>query len=119
LGPKPTAVVESRRPTETYVDGNADILDSAAEENEIRRASRSAAGRPLIGHRAAIGRPRPRRRKEQAAIRGFTIEIYATALLSPTVVAMNAGRAELVACEADTVTALPPAGARDAGSIGL
>jgi 2-methylisocitrate lyase-like PEP mutase family enzyme len=95
---------------EMYVEEGADILflDSPADEGEIHRAVAAAAGRPSFAV-LSPGAPRATPPQAEAAALGFKIACYPTGMLSPAVAGMKAGLAALVAGDAETSGALPPA----------
>src|SRR4029077_8767393 len=69
---------------EMYVEEGADILflDSPADDDEIRRAVKAAAGRPSFAV-LSPGAPRATPSRTQAEALGFKIGTYPTGLLSP------------------------------------
>jgi 2-methylisocitrate lyase-like PEP mutase family enzyme len=69
---------------EMFVQQGADILflDSPADDGEIRRAVAAAAGRPSFAV-LCPGAPRATPSRGQAAVLGFKIGTYPTALRSP------------------------------------
>jgi 2-methylisocitrate lyase-like PEP mutase family enzyme len=93
-----------------YVEEGADILllDSPADDAEIRRAVAAAAGRPSFAV-LSPGSARATPSREQAIALGFKIGTYPTAMLSPAAAGMQAGLAALTAGEAASPAALPPA----------
>ncbi|MDP2330012.1 MAG: isocitrate lyase/PEP mutase family protein [Reyranella sp.] len=95
---------------EMYVKEGADILflDSPADDGEIRRAVAAAGGKPSFAV-LSPGAPRATPSQQEAAALGFKIGTYPTGMLSPAVAGMKAGLAALVAGEAETKSALPPA----------
>ena len=95
---------------EMYVQEGADILflDSPADEGEIERAVAAAGGRPSFAV-LSPGAPRATPSRAQAAALGFKIGTYPTGMLSPATAGMKAGLAALVAGEAESASALPPA----------
>ncbi|WP_439579195.1 isocitrate lyase/PEP mutase family protein [Elioraea sp.] len=95
---------------EMFVAEGAEIvlLDSPADEAEMRRAVAAAKGR----HSFVVlspGAPRATPSRAEAAALGFRIGTYPTAMLSPAVAGMKAGLAALVAGDAEATSALPPA----------
>ena len=94
---------------EMYVEEGADILvlDSPADEAEIKRAVDASKGRP---HFAVLspGAPRATPSQVEAAKLGFKIGTYPTGMLSPAAAGMKAGLAALKAGEAEAKGALPP-----------
>ncbi|QQS13610.1 MAG: isocitrate lyase/PEP mutase family protein [Rhodospirillales bacterium] len=99
---------------EMYVAEGADILflDSPEDDAEIRRAVAAAGGRPSFAV-LSPGAPRSTPSRAQAAALGLKIGTYPTGMLSPAIAGMKAGLAALVAGEAASTTALPPAELRD------
>jgi 2-methylisocitrate lyase-like PEP mutase family enzyme len=99
---------------EMYVDEGADILllDSPADEEEIRRAIAAAAGRPSFAV-LSPGAPRATPSMSEAAALGFKIGTFPTSLLSPVAAGMKAGLAALAAGEAEAASALAPAKLRE------
>ena len=77
---------------EMYVEEGADILllDSPADEEEIRRAVAAAAGRPSFAV-LSPGAPRATPSASEAAVLGFKIGTFPTSLLSPAAAGMKAG----------------------------
>lgn len=99
---------------EMYVEEGADILllDSPADEEEIRRAVAAAAGRPSFAV-LSPGAPRATPSASEAAVLGFKIGTFPTSLLSPAAAGMKAGLAALAAGEAEAASALTPAELRE------
>ncbi len=95
---------------EMYVEEGADILflDSPADDAEIGRAVAAAAGRPSFAV-LSPGAPRATPSRSQAEALGFKIGTYPTGMLSPSAAGIKAGIAALVAGEAESASALPPA----------
>jgi len=95
---------------EIFVHEGADILllDSPADDGEIRRAVAAAAGRPSFAV-LSPGAPRAVPSRSQAIALGFKIGTYPTIMLSPAAAGMKAGLAALVAGEAAAAGALPAA----------
>ncbi len=95
---------------EMYVEEGADILflDSPADDTEIHRAVAAAKGRPSFAV-LSPGAPRATPSRTQAEALGFKIGTYPTGMLSPATAGLKAGLAALVAGEAESATALPPA----------
>jgi 2-methylisocitrate lyase-like PEP mutase family enzyme len=95
---------------EMYVEEGADImfLDSPADDDEIRRAVKAAAGRPSFAV-LSPGAPRATPSRSHAEALGFKIGTYPTGMLSPAAAGIKAGLAALVAGEAEAASALPPA----------
>ena len=95
---------------EMYVEEGADILflDSPADDAEIGRAVAAAAGRPSFAV-LSPGAPRATPSRSQAEALGFKIGTYPTWMLSPSAAGIKAGIAALVAGEAESASALPPA----------
>ncbi|MDB5415162.1 MAG: carboxyvinyl-carboxyphosphonate phosphorylmutase [Rubritepida sp.] len=95
---------------EMYVEEGADILflDSPADDDEIRRAVKAAAGRPSFAV-LSPGAPRALPNRTQAANLGLKIGTYPTGMLSPAAAGIKAGLAALLAGEAESPAALPPA----------
>ncbi|WP_424811599.1 isocitrate lyase/PEP mutase family protein [Roseococcus sp. YIM B11640] len=95
---------------EMFVEEGADILflDSPADDGEFRRAVAAAKGKPSF----AVLSPGPGRRiptKQEAIALGIKIGTYPTGMISPVAAAMKSGLAALVAGEAESKDALPPA----------
>ena len=99
---------------EMYVEEGADILflDSPADDDEVRRAVKAAAGRPSFAV-LSPGAPRATPSQKQAAELGFKIGTYPTGMLSPAAAGMKAGLAALAAGEAEAASAMAPAELRD------
>ena len=95
---------------EMYVQEGADILflDAPADEGEIERAVAAAGGRPSFAV-LSPGAPRATPSRAEAEKLGFKIGTYPTGMLSPATAGMKAGLAALVAGEAESASALPPA----------
>jgi 2-methylisocitrate lyase-like PEP mutase family enzyme len=95
---------------EMYVEEGADILflDSPADDDEIRRAVATAAGRPSFAV-LSPGAPRATPSQTEAAALGFKIGTYPTGMLSPAIAGIKAGLAALAAGGAEATSALPPA----------
>ncbi len=95
---------------EMYVEEGADILflDSPADEGEIQRAVAAAGGKPSFVV-LSPGAPRATPSQARAAVLGFKIATYPTAMLSPAAGGIKAGLAALRAGEAEAASALPPA----------
>ena len=112
---RPTAGIdEAVARIEMYVAEGADILflDSPVDEAEIKRAVAAAKGRPSFAV-LSPGAPRATPSRTRAAELGFKIGTYPTGMLSPSVAGMKAGLAALVAGEAESKSALPPAELRE------
>src|SRR5580698_8512744 len=94
---------------EMYVEEGADILllDSPADDGEIKLAVDAAAGRPSFAV-LSPGAPRATPSREKAAELGFKIATYPTGMLSPAAAGIKAGLAALLAGEAEASSALPP-----------
>ncbi|MEQ8813899.1 MAG: isocitrate lyase/PEP mutase family protein [Thalassobaculum sp.] len=94
---------------EMFVQEGADIflLDSPADEDEIRRAVAAAGGRPSFSV-LSPGAPRATPTQAEAAAMGYKIGTFPTGMLSPAVAAMKAGLAALAAGESESSAALPP-----------
>ena len=94
---------------EMFVQEGADILllDSPADNDEIRRAVAAAAGRPSFAV-LSPGAPRATPSRTEAAALGFKIGTYPTGLLSPATAGLKAGLAALLAGEAEAASALSP-----------
>ena len=108
---RPTAGIdEAVARIEMFADEGADIflLDSPADEGEIRRAVAAAKGRPSFAV-LSPGAPRATPDRKRAEALGFKIGTYPTGMLSPAIAGMKAGLAALVAGEAESTSALPPA----------
>jgi 2-methylisocitrate lyase-like PEP mutase family enzyme len=99
---------------EMFVREGADIflLDSPADNDEIRRAVAAAGGKPSFSV-LSPGSARATPGRSQAIELGYKIGTYPTAMLSPVAAGMKAGLAALAAGEAASTTALPPAELRD------
>ena len=99
---------------EMYVEEGADILflDSPADDDEVRRAVKAAAGRPSFAV-LSPGAPRATPSQKEAAALGFKIGTYPTGMLSPAAAGMKAGLAALAAGEAEAASAMAPAELRD------
>ena len=99
---------------EMYVEEGADILflDSPVDDAEIRRAVAAAAGRPSFAV-LSPGAPRATPSRTEAEALGFKIGTYPTGMLSPSAAGIKAGLAALVAGQAETASALPPAELRE------
>ena len=108
---RPTqGIDEAVKRIEMYVREGADILflDSPADDEEIRRAVASSSGRPSFAV-LSPGAPRATPSRSQAAALGFKIGTYPTGMLSPAAAGIKSGLAALVAGEAESSSALPPA----------
>jgi 2-methylisocitrate lyase-like PEP mutase family enzyme len=99
---------------ELFADEGADIflLDSPADDDEIRRAIAAAKGRPSFAV-LSPGAPRATPDQAKAAALGFKIGTYPTGMLSPSAAGIKAGLAAIAAGGAEASTALPPAELRD------
>jgi 2-methylisocitrate lyase-like PEP mutase family enzyme len=99
---------------ELFADEGADIflLDSPADDDEIRRAIAAAKGRPSFAV-LSPGAPRATPDQVKAAALGFKIGTYPTGMLSPSAAGIKAGLAAIAAGGAEASTALPPAELRD------
>jgi 2-methylisocitrate lyase-like PEP mutase family enzyme len=99
---------------ELFADEGADIflLDSPADDDEIRRAIVAAKGRPSFAV-LSPGAPRATPDQAKAAALGFKIGTYPTGMLSPSAAGIKAGLAAIAAGGAEASTALPPAELRD------
>lgn len=95
---------------EMYVAEGADILllDSPADEDEIRRSIVAAQGVPSFCV-LSPGAPRATPTQAEAAALGFKIGTFPTAMLSPAVAGMQAGLAALAAGASESSGGLPPA----------
>lgn len=95
---------------EMYVQEGAEILllDSPADDDEIRRAIAAADGRASFSV-LSPGAPRATPSQAEAAALGFKIGTFPTAMLSPAVAGMKAGLATLATGGAEAASALPPA----------
>jgi 2-methylisocitrate lyase-like PEP mutase family enzyme len=95
---------------EMYVEEGADILflDSPADDAEIARAIKAAAGRPSFAV-LSPGAPRATPSQTEAEALGFKIGTYPTGMISPAMAGMQAGLAALVAGGAEAASALSPA----------
>lgn len=95
---------------EMYVEEGADILflDSPHDDEEIRRAVKAAAGKPSFAV-LSPGAPRATPDRGKAIELGFKIGTYPTGMLSPATAGIKAGLTALVAGEAESPMALPPA----------
>jgi len=100
---------------EMFVEEGADILfmDSPANEDEIRRGNKAAAGRPSFVV-LSPGGPREVPSRDRAEALGFKIGTHPSAMLSPVVAGMTAGLAAIKAGEAESSAGLPPAELRAA-----
>src|SRR5204863_1636238 len=87
---------------EMFVEEGAEILflDSPADDDEISRAVKAAAGRPSFAV-LSPGAPRATPSQSEAAKLGFKIGTYPTGMLSPALAGMKAGLAALKAGEAE------------------
>ena len=94
---------------EMFVQEGADIflLDSPADEDEIRRAVAAARGRPSFSV-LSPGAPRATPTQAEAAAMGYKIGTFPTGMLSPAVAGMKAGLAALAAGESESSAGLPP-----------
>lgn len=94
---------------EMYVEEGADILllDSPADEGEIKRAVAAAKGKPSFAV-LSPGAPRSTPSQTEAAKLGFKIGTYPTGMLAPAIAGMKDGLAALKAGEAAAKSALPP-----------
>ncbi len=95
---------------EMYVEEGADILflDSPADDAEIHRAIKAAAGRPSFAV-LSPGGARATPTQAQATALGFKIGTFPTGMLSPAAAGMKAGLAALAAGENAAASALPQA----------
>jgi 2-methylisocitrate lyase-like PEP mutase family enzyme len=95
---------------EMFVEEGADIflLDSPADEGEIKRAIAAAKGKPSFAV-LSPGAPRAAPSQTEAAALGFKIGTYPTVMLSPAMAGMKAGLAALKAGESAAKSALPSA----------
>jgi 2-methylisocitrate lyase-like PEP mutase family enzyme len=95
---------------EIFVEEGADILllDSPADDQEIRRAVAAASGRPSFAV-LSPGAPRATPSRSHAIALGLKIGAYPTVMLSPAAAGMKAGLAALLAGDAESSSALPPA----------
>ena len=95
---------------EMYVEEGADILflDSPADDGEIHRAIKAAAGRPSFAV-LSPGGGRATPTQAQAAALGFKIGTFPTGMLSPAAAGIKAGLAALAAGESAAASALPQA----------
>ncbi|WP_270935077.1 isocitrate lyase/PEP mutase family protein [Falsiroseomonas oryzae] len=93
-----------------YVEEGADILflDSPHDEDEIRRGIAAAGGRPSFAV-LSPGAPRATPSRTEAEALGFKIGTYPTGMLSPAIAGMQTGLAALLAGQAESAAALPPA----------
>jgi 2-methylisocitrate lyase-like PEP mutase family enzyme len=108
---RPTAGIdEAVARIEMYVEEGADILllDSPADETEIKRAIAAAQGRPSFAV-LSPGAPRATPSGAEAAALGFKIGTYPTGMLSPAAAGMKAGLAALLSGESEAAGALPAA----------
>ncbi len=98
---------------EMFVAEGADILllDSPADDTEIKQAVAAAGGRPSFAV-LSPGAPRATPSRIEAAALGFKIGTYPTAMISPVAAGIKAGLAALVAGEAESSAALSPADLR-------
>ncbi|NOG73874.1 oxaloacetate decarboxylase [Roseicella sp. DB1501] len=104
---------------EAFAAEGADIflLDSPADEAEIRRAVAATGGRPSFAV-LSPGGARATPSRSEAERLGFKIGTYPTAMLSPAAAGMRAGLAALQAGAAEAESALPPAELRAALGYG-
>jgi 2-methylisocitrate lyase-like PEP mutase family enzyme len=95
---------------EIFVEEGAEILllDSPADDQEIRRAVAAAAGRFSFAV-LSPGAPRATPSRSHAIALGLKIGAYPTVMLSPAAAGMKAGLAALSAGDAESSSALPPA----------
>lgn len=95
---------------EAFVEEGADILllDSPADEPEMRRAIAAARGRPSFSV-LSPGGARATPTGAEAAALGFRIGTFPTGMLSPAAAGMQAGIAALQAGRSEAEGALPPA----------
>jgi len=98
---------------EIFVEEGADILflDSPADDTEIGRAVKAAAGRPSFAV-LSPGGGRATPSQAEAAKLGFKIGTFPTGMLSPVAAGIQAGLAALAAGGSEAATALPPAALR-------
>ncbi|WP_426959390.1 isocitrate lyase/PEP mutase family protein [Muricoccus radiodurans] len=94
---------------EAFVEEGADILflDSPADDEEIGRAIKAAAGRPSFAV-LSPGAPRATPSQARAHELGFKIGAYPTGLLAPVAAGMKAGLAALAAGQAGAESAMSP-----------
>lgn len=93
---------------EMFVQEGADImlLDSPADDGEIRRAVKAAGGKPSFAV-LSPGAPRAVPSMKEAEALGFKIGTFPTIMLSPAAAGMKAGLAALQAGESAATGALP------------
>jgi 2-methylisocitrate lyase-like PEP mutase family enzyme len=98
---------------EMYVEEGADILllDSPADDAEVRRAVAAAKGRPSFAV-LSPGAPRATPSKTEAEALGFKIGTYPTGMLAPSAAGIKAGLDALLAGENQAPGAMSPADLR-------
>ena len=98
---------------EMYVEEGADILllDSPADDAEVRRAIAAAKGRPSFAV-LSPGAPRATPSKTEAEALGFKIGTYPTGMLAPSAAGIKAGLDALLAGENQAPGAMSPADLR-------
>ena len=98
---------------EMFVEEGADILllDSPADDEEIRRAITAAGEHPSLVV-LSPGLPRATPTQTEAAAMGFKIGVYPTATLSPAIAGMKAGLKALANGQLEAENALDPADLR-------
>src|SRR6266404_43912 len=104
--PRAEARMKIRAAVEAARESGILILDSPADDSEIRRAVAAAQGKPSFAV-LSPGAPRATPSQKEAAALGFKIGTYPTGLLSPATAGMKAGLAALKAGEAEAKSALP------------
>ena len=95
---------------EIFSDEGADIvlLDSPADDDEIRRAVAATKGKPSFAV-LSPGAPRATPDQAKAAALGFKIGTYPTGMLSPAAAGIKDGLAAIAAGGNEAASALPPA----------
>ncbi|MFC7474677.1 oxaloacetate decarboxylase [Dankookia sp. GCM10030260] len=99
---------------ELFAAEGADIflLDSPADDDEMRRAVAATGGKPSFSV-LSPGGVRATPTSAEAAALGFKIGTFPTGMLSPAMAGMQAGLAALRAGESAAAGAMPPAAFRD------
>jgi 2-methylisocitrate lyase-like PEP mutase family enzyme len=95
---------------EIFAAEGADIflLDSPADDDEMRRAVAAAGGKPSFSV-LSPGGARATPTSAEAAALGFKIGTFPTGMLSPAMAGMQAGLAALRAGQSAAASAMPPA----------
>ncbi|MFZ4410947.1 MAG: isocitrate lyase/PEP mutase family protein [Paracraurococcus sp.] len=104
---------------EIFAEEGADIflLDSPADDDEMRRAVAATGGKPSFSV-LSPGGARATPTSAEAAALGFKIGTFPTGMLSPAAAGMKAGLAALRAGASEATSALPPAELRSALGYG-